>query len=785
MPGTYFTNANLVGSWDGQGSLSANWTTVSLTPYVAEDGCAAFTATVALDASQAGNTFNWGVSADTPAGPGQWVIPIEINDPNSSAQYRSFVLASGPATQEVSFNFSRGRRLGAQKYQPAGGNTPGIRFSAYAPYAQSVEVVFGSPATGYIDDQGGGTASTPPALPLALGTDGFWDSDPTALAFAAAQGQPYMLRLQDEQGNQQYRTDLYSRRQIGMGTYNPGGAAFSGTIDQLDGSVSCSVVVDPDSVTDPAAGPTDSTTFWNDEFNPGSPLPQNLQDLIIYELHIGALGFGRVTPGNLDDAIAFLEHLTLLGINAVELLPLAQCDGALNWGYGDTHLFAIQSAAGGRDDYKRFVRECHRRGIAVIQDVCYNHFDLNASRAEWSYDSALPNHNTYYWYEGLPSDYADPTGGYLDNGSSGWSPRFWDENVRAMFISSALTLVSEFHVDGFRVDLTTAIYRDNALHANGASVGNANAFGAKFLREWSRSLQTIKPKVFLIAEDYSDQPAITAPTNSGGMGFNATWYADFIHHLIGDGNYGDNYARLIHNAGLGDDRPLNFDYFAGALQGSAAQKVACNENHDEAGNEANTRRTIVEAVNGAPLEGATRAYAEARCRFAFGALLASAATPMFFMGEEVGTPNPFPLDSSGLLANRINFVDDRSGIGAHLFAFYADMIRFRLARLSLKSGPLRVVYIDNANRVVAWVRSLDMETLFIVANLNNAPFANGYTLHCDPTGLVDGNWQEVLNSDQTSYGGAGVGNAPNILPAIGGVISVRIPACGFVALSKH
>ena len=148
---------------------------------------------------------------------------------------------------------------------------------------------------------------------------------------------------------------------------------------------------------------------------------------------------------------------------------MAEFPATLGWGYGDTHHFCVESSAGGRDKYRHFVRECHRRGIAVIQDVVYNHYDNEAERPQWQYDSTAPEENIYYWYEGRPSDYAFPDGGYLDNGSSGFTPRFWEEIVRQQFISSAAFLIEEMHVDGLRVDLTQAIHRDNALHAEGVA----------------------------------------------------------------------------------------------------------------------------------------------------------------------------------------------------------------------------------------------------------------------------------------------------------------------------
>ena len=214
---------------------------------------------------------------------------------------------------------------------------------------------------------------------------------------------------------------------------------------------------------------------------------------MIYELHVGALGFATQPEGHVgtfQDAIDLLDsHLVPLGVNAIELLPVSEYGGGNEWGYGDTHYCAIEFCAGGRDQFKHFVRACHQRGIAVIMDVVYNHYHTPSDRAEWEYSSVAPEHNHYFWYEGLPSQYASPDGGYLDNGSTGWLPRLWEETVRGMFISSAAALVDEFHIDGFRVDLTQALHRDNVLHANGQSVSAANIMGAKLFasgREPSR-----------------------------------------------------------------------------------------------------------------------------------------------------------------------------------------------------------------------------------------------------------------------------------------------------------
>ena len=168
----------------------------------------------------------------------------------------------------------------------------------------------------------------------------------------------------------------------------------------------------------------------------------------------------------------------------------------------------MQTSAGGANQMKHFIRACHREGIAVIADVVYNHFSTShGQRAQWGYDSdpdQSPEHNIYYWYEGVAGDYPGfREGGYVDNGSSGFAPRYSEEYVRRMFAGSAAMLLDEFHFDGLRVDLTGAIHQDNRLHKNGDSVPNANLFGIKMLRELARTVKIIDPNAFLIAEDHT------------------------------------------------------------------------------------------------------------------------------------------------------------------------------------------------------------------------------------------------------------------------------------------
>ncbi|BAZ32413.1 alpha amylase, C-terminal all-beta [Cylindrospermum sp. NIES-4074] len=796
-----FANARLTGSWDENGRYSQQWQSIPMQQITGEDGCPCFQATVELDDSQVGWLFRWGVTVDTQAGSNIWGITTEVNESNSSDRYRCFHLqaTNGSQPQQQSYYLTFARRLGAQKYFLPSQSEPGIQFAVWAPNAEKVEVVFSNQTSGYIADDGSGIDPGIGPFPLFRQADGIWQTDIAVSSqleyFSKFDHIPYMFKITKEGGQIAYRTDLYSRCQIGKGNIDPQGQPYARSYRELDGTKGCSVVINPETVTRqfeenvyPEIDFMPAAEFWQDEFRDGRTVPHRVEDLVIYELHLGALGYGQNRPGNLKDAIGLLPYLVDLGVNAVEILPLAEFRDSKNWGYETSHYFALEYSAGGRDQLKHFIRECHRHGIAVILDVVYNHYNPDGERAEWSYDSNIQEHNIYYWYEGKSTDYPQPEGGYVDNGSTGFSPRFYEEIVRKMFISSAAVLMEEFHVDGFRVDQTTSMHLYNVLHADGRPLSNVNVFGAKFLREWTRTQKLIRPTALLIAEDHSDWEAVTESPDVGGLGFDAAWFANFYHHLIGDTRQGTEYAKLIPTAGYGTDEPLAMDYFAGALAWSGHKKVVYHESHDEAGNASSevggqrveSRRTIVSAVNSAPLIGETRRYGEARSRFAFGMSALSAGTPMFFMGEEIGAQKPYRYRD--FLEYREDLLGDRQTTGQRLFQFYQDLIQLRHHHPGWRSHFIDVIHVHNANRVIAFRRWDTTDELLVLASLNNHPFGNGYIVNNSQ--IADGQWQEIFNSDASRYGGDNIGNFGANIPASNGRFNAVIPANGFVVFQR-
>jgi len=155
---------------------------------------------------------------------------------------------------------------------------------------------------------------------------------------------------------------------------------------------------------------------------------------IIYELHVGTF----TNEGTFDAIIPRLDDLKQLGITAVELLPVAQFPGDRNWGYDGVYVNAVQASYGGAAGLKRLIDAAHRRGLAVILDVVYNHLG-----PEGNYLSEFGPYFT--------DRYKTPWGLALNfDGTQ-------SDHVRWLFVHSALMWIDEFHIDALRVDAVHAI----------------------------------------------------------------------------------------------------------------------------------------------------------------------------------------------------------------------------------------------------------------------------------------------------------------------------------------
>ena len=333
---------------------------------------------------------------------------------------------------------------------------------------------------------------------------------------------------------------------------------------------------------------------------------------VIYELHVGTF-----TPeGTLDAAVARLDHLVELGVDFVELLPVNAFNGTHNWGYDGVLWFAVQETYGGPPAYQRLVDRCHERGLAVIQDVVYNHL-------------------------GPSGNYLPRYGPYLhDDTSNTWgaSVNFAEPEVRRYVLDNAHMWFADYHVDGLRLDAVHAIVDHSPVHIL--------AELAAATHEWSHALG--RP-LTLIAESDLNDPVMITPRSEGGYGLDAQWSDDFHHsvHVALTGETTGYYADFEHLDALakvvtkGFFHDGTFSSFRGRHHGRpldldatpAWRLVVASQNHDQIGNRAAGDRL-------------TASLDEGQLAIAAVLTLGGGFTPMLFMGEEWGASTPWQFFTS-------------------------------------------------------------------------------------------------------------------------------------------
>lgn len=359
----------------------------------------------------------------------------------------------------------------------------------------------------------------------------------------------------------------------------------------------------PDGVHGPSEV-VDPTFTWTDTKWRGLALA----DYLIYELHVGTFS----ERGTFDGVVEGLDALVDLGITAIELMPVAHFPGTRNWGYDGVDLYAVHTAYGGPGGLKRLVDACHGRGLAVILDVVYNHLG-----PEGNY---LANFGPYF-----TDRYRTPWGDAVNYDGPG------SDEVRRFVIDNACRWITEFHVDGLRLDAVHAIFDESARHILeelGAAVHDAGHAAGR--------------RVTVIAESNLNDPRLTRPVARGGYGLDAAWSDDF-HHALHTLLTGERIRYYEDFEGVGDLAAAWTDGFVVAGRYSpyrrrrhgassrdvpAPRFVVCAQNHDQAGNRALGERL-------------THLAGFEALKLAAGTVLLAPFVPLLFMGEEYGETAPF------------------------------------------------------------------------------------------------------------------------------------------------
>lgn len=333
-----------------------------------------------------------------------------------------------------------------------------------------------------------------------------------------------------------------------------------------------------------------------------------LGQYIFYELHTGTF-----TPGGTFSALEDkLDYLLQLGITAIEIMPVAQFPGKYNWGYDGVFPFAVQDSYGGAAGLQHLVNACHKKGLAVVLDVVYNHLG--------------PEGNYFGEYGPYFTDKYKTPWGLAINFDDAWS-----DGVREYFIENALMWFRDFHIDALRLDAVHAIKDFSAVH---------------FLRQLRQAVNQLMEATgsthYLIVELDLNDTRFIDPEHVNGFGMDAQWIDEFHHALrvvAGEpptGYYEDfeglhHLAKSYRDAYVYDgqfSRHRKKSFGIKAENNPGQQFVVFSQNHDQVGNRMLGERS-------------SQLVSFEMRKLLAGAVLLSPFLPMLFMGEEYSETNPF------------------------------------------------------------------------------------------------------------------------------------------------
>lgn len=356
----------------------------------------------------------------------------------------------------------------------------------------------------------------------------------------------------------------------------------------------------PEGVHGPSMVIDPSAFAWTD----GGWRGVNAQDMVVYELHIGTM----TREGTFLSLIEQLRELKELGVTAIELMPVAQCPGRWNWGYDGVNLFAPSNAYGTPDDLRHLVDAAHGVGLGVILDVVYNHLGPEGNYlGQFAEDYFSTTHQTG-WGAGLNWD--------------GPNSRY----VRQFAIDNASYWISEFHIDGLRLDATHAIIDDSEMHV---------------LEELTKRAREVAGErdIWIVAEDGRHEITRARALDRGGEGLDALWADDFHHEIrVHLTNANENYyadyqgstvdiAETI-NGGFSPVTTRKKDVTPVTSDDPASAFVFCIQNHDQVGN-----RPFGDRLH--------HVISAERYAVASALMLFSPQVPMLFMGQEFAASTPF------------------------------------------------------------------------------------------------------------------------------------------------
>jgi 1,4-alpha-glucan branching enzyme len=479
-------------------------------------------------------------------------------------------------------------------------------------------------------------------------------------------------------------------------------------------------------------------------------------ELVIYELHVASFdnapGSG---PGTFAEIIPQLPYLNDLGINAIQIMPVAEFSGDYSWGYNPSQPFAVESLLGGPQGLYQFVKAAHAQGIAVILDVVYNHFGDNDLDL-WVFDGWTDSdHNGgIYIYDNYRA--------YTPYGNS--RPDYGRGQVRQYLRDNALFWLNNYRLDGLRFDSVVNIRNRNGSNND---PGNDLPDGWSLLRWINNEIMASQPWKITIAEDMQSNESITRPADgiyNGGAGFGSQWEAAFVHPVRD--------AIITPND---SDRDMNSvrDALYHSYNGNMTERVIYTESHDE---DSNGHQRVPEEI----WPGNAGSWFS-RKRSTLGAALVFTAPgiPMIFMGQEFLENGYFHLDDSPLDWTKLTTY-------AGIHTLYRDLIHLRRnwfnQTAGLRGQNLNVHHVNNTDKLIAyhrWQNGGPGDDVVIVANFANCGY-DSYSIGLPRSGL----WRVRFNSDWQGYS-ADYGNQLGYDTVAGGNSQDGMPCQGNLGIGPY
>jgi 1,4-alpha-glucan branching enzyme len=439
--------------------------------------------------------------------------------------------------------------------------------------------------------------------------------------------------------------------------------------------------------------------------------------MVIYEMHIGTFNNeSKKNPGTFKSAIKKLMYLKELGVNVIEVMPPFEFPMDYSWGYNPSYIFSIETAYGGPDDFKLFIKEAHKLGIGVILDVVYNHFGPNDIDI-WRFDG---------WYEN------DGGGIYFYNdwrAGTPWGktrPNYSVNEVRKYIKDNVFTWLNEYRIDGLRWDATAYIRN---VYGNNSGDGDLPE-GWSLMREINKDIDDKQPWKISIAEDLKNNEYITSKSGENDPSFDAQWDIDFVYKI--------RHAIVTPND---EDRDMNSvaEAIGHRFNNDAFRRIIYTESHDEVAKTGNRFPVRINPDN------AQSWYAKKRTTLASTLVLSSPGVPMLFQGQEFYDVDKF----SDKTPINWNLREKYKG----MLIFHRDLIKLRRNldnnTKGLSSQNVSVYHVNNVDKIIAfhrWEEIGPRDSTVVIVNFAHKK-QEDYKIGLPGEGI----WKVRFNSDSRKY----------------------------------